>query len=845
MKWMILFLSAIALASAGVIQHPSELLRSLHTLMSADELGRTFGVNNSSQVDDYEVVYIRRHQVFVAEDPLQRDIRPKTKRSGPNDNHAHYSFAANGKKYDLKMRPNNFLMAPNMKTVVRSSEGLNKEIVEEHPRGLECHFLKIDGGLAAALSHCTEDDIHGYVIDGGKPMEIRPIPPRLRQMLHPPSEEDNEIIMVGAHILRAVDPLPHLKAHQRSCDADLPVRMKPMLAKEPVLVESELKEKRKAKDGKGNKVKGNGASGKSSQGSSKNALEKSISGKSAPNKIIELGIFVDQAALGLFMPYLGEREYVKLRELVLAFVNAMQALYHLPSLGQRVDLSIVYMEFHAKAPANLISSGERGKLLDSFCAFQTKLNKPSDTEAEHWDMALLLSGLDFYAVENGKNNYVTMGLSTVTGVCTDIYNCVIGEFGITNQQGQPYPSTGFTSVYVMAHEIGHNLGISHDSSGNTCTTEGFIMSPSRGVVGETTWSTCSAKTLASITETCMNDIPSGKFPDYNHNKYGNKPGQLWTADEQCRILLRDKAAVAYFATNADIAGSCNSMKCRTPNRVGFFTSGPALPGTVCGSSMWCDGGSCVPTGRSGIIQSIQGGWSDWKSKPCSSGCLQKSKGAIVSERECNNPKPSDVLHRCEGASVKVATCDDAQVCNGKSRVTPVEFATQQCAKFSQFIPFIDPKGTGMQAAYSDKRLWQSCAIFCKRNDRDGFYTPRLDLNSLPDVSAHFPDGTWCGNDGQKDLYCLQRSCVSTDVAEGLTRSVGGKHTDFDLANNAPMTGEVHHKIPAALEDYFTLDKDGKPVKDEIDAETLKAAENSGKSNSGYEDHDFITLKPPK
>jgi hypothetical protein len=37
------------------------------------------------------------------------------------------------------------------------------------------------------------------------------------------------------------------------------------------------------------------------------------------------------------------------------------------------------------------------------------LNKPSDSDAEHWDMALLLSGLDFYAVEKGKNNYVTMG----------------------------------------------------------------------------------------------------------------------------------------------------------------------------------------------------------------------------------------------------------------------------------------------------------------------------------------------------------------------------------------------------------------------------------------------------
>ncbi len=66
-------------------------------------------------------------------------------------------------------------------------------------------------------------------------------------------------------------------------------------------------------------------------------------------------------------------------------------------------------------------------------------------------------------------------------------------------------------------------------------------------------------------ETCMNDLPSGNFPDYNHNKYGDKPGQLWSADEQCRILLRDKAAVAYFATNADIA--VNTAKEFKKNRI--------------------------------------------------------------------------------------------------------------------------------------------------------------------------------------------------------------------------------------------------------------------------------------
>jgi len=46
--------------------------------------------------------------------------------------------------------------------------------------------------------------------------------------------------------------------------------------------------------------------------------------RKSANKILELGIFVDEAALALFMPYLGKGEYVKLRELVLVFVNGVR-----------------------------------------------------------------------------------------------------------------------------------------------------------------------------------------------------------------------------------------------------------------------------------------------------------------------------------------------------------------------------------------------------------------------------------------------------------------------------------------------------------------------------------------
>ena len=57
-----------------------------------------------------------------------------------------------------------------------------------------------------------------------------------------------------------------------------------------------------------------------------------------------------------------------------------------------------------------------------------------------------------------------MGLARVGGMCTNAHNCVIGELGVTNSMGKPYPSAGFTAVFVMAREIGHNLGMFHDNT---------------------------------------------------------------------------------------------------------------------------------------------------------------------------------------------------------------------------------------------------------------------------------------------------------------------------------------------------------------------------------------------
>lgn len=75
----------------------------------------------------------------------------------------------------------------------------------------------------------------------------------------------------------------------------------------------------------------------------------------------------------------------------------------------------------------------------------------------HMHISILINkidfSLDFFAYENGHKSTVTMGLATVGGVCIGQYACVIAEFGTTNIFGKPYPSAGFTSVYIMAHEV--------------------------------------------------------------------------------------------------------------------------------------------------------------------------------------------------------------------------------------------------------------------------------------------------------------------------------------------------------------------------------------------------------
>ena len=69
------------------------------------------------------------------------------------------------------------------------------------------------------------------------------------------------------------------------------------------------------------------------------------------------------------------------------------------------------------------------------------------------------------------------------------------EMGVKDFQGKPYPSCGFTAVFVMAHEIGHNLANGHDSGSCALANKKHVMQLGWSLYN---WSQCARRNFIML-----------------------------------------------------------------------------------------------------------------------------------------------------------------------------------------------------------------------------------------------------------------------------------------------------------------------------------------------------------
>ncbi|XP_012221049.1 A disintegrin and metalloproteinase with thrombospondin motifs adt-2-like [Linepithema humile] len=472
---------------------------------------------------------------------------------------------------------------------------------------------------------------------------------------------------------------------------------------------------------------------------------------------IELAVFFDEAAYRTFTLFLGKDENI-LRMLILAYVNRIQALFHHPSLGVSIDISLVYLEIMDKQPSNLpVYGGDDEKLFYSFCNYTETRNPPNDNDPNHWDVGLYLTGINLYETLQGVILNSSLGISDRNSVCNLTESCVVVEFGIAGKI-----SSGFSSSLIAAHEIGHVLGMKHDSDYiKPCDTNKYIMSSRISNQGQLTWSECSRNIAEGLwkTKKCLRDGSKNLENAYDHNtQYQNLPGRQWSAKAQCEIFFHDEDANV-----VSLLDVCKTIQCETlHDNLNFFT-GPALEGTYCAPGKECRGGECVPVIEPPYIfkDCEEDKWSEWKESTCQSSCFKKSKGVRIRRRSCKHR--SRRTASCKGPYYDVVLCNDTLLCTQKRKRINL-FTTTKCTQLNSYAKLnninlriklkIEPK---WQAAHDVEKPWIACIIHCPEIE---FSTGDVHLEMIRiGVDPYFPDGTWCHKKDGQNFYCRQHYCV--------------------------------------------------------------------------------------
>ncbi|XP_061623072.1 A disintegrin and metalloproteinase with thrombospondin motifs 3 isoform X3 [Phyllopteryx taeniolatus] len=373
---------------------------------------------------------------------------------------------------------------------------------------------------------------------------------------------------------------------------------------------------------------------------------------------------------------------------LLTLMNIVNEIYHDESLGVHINVVLVRMIMLGYAKSiSLIERGNPSRSLENVCRWAFGQQKGDVDHAEHHDHAIFLT-------RQGFGPTGMQGYAPVTGMCHPVRSCTLNH------------EDGFSSAFVVAHETGHVLGMEHDGQGNRCgdeTTMGSVMAPLvQAAFHRYHWSMCSGQELKRYIHTydCLLDDP------FKHDwpELPELPGINYSMDEQCRFDF----GVGYkICTSFRTFDPCKQLWCSHPDNPYFCKTkkGPPLDGTECATGKWCYKGHCMWKNPSQVKQ--DGAWSSWgKHGSCSRSC---GTGVRLRTRQCNNPSPINGGQDCPGVNFEY------QLCNTDDCPKHFEdFRAQQCQLRNSHFEFQNTKHHWLPYEHLDAN--KRCHLYCQSKE---------------------------------------------------------------------------------------------------------------------------------
>lgn len=418
------------------------------------------------------------------------------------------------------------------------------------------------------------------------------------------------------------------------------------------------------------------------------------------------------------------------KQYILTLINIVSAIYGDPTLGANLKFVILRMIFYEDSSVDQILEDNSTVSLENVNDWNLDIltNLPKD---ERHDVAVWITRLNI----GGPSGY-----APVSGVCDPERSCSLNR------------DEGLSSAFILAHELGHILGLSHDGdlgAGNSCkkeSNEGSVMAP---MVAATFsyfhWSSCSAGEyhFKSNEWKCMKNKPKKTV---NYTLITEKIEYEYSLDDQCRMEF-DRGFS--FCRSFQLPDPCEHLWCahhHTP-QLCKTKKGPPMDGTACGREKWCVNGHCESTSKN-IARSdglkhnaLAGGWGSWSRwGVCSRTC---GGGVSFRTRRCNNPRPSYGGEPCRGKS------EEFKLCNIYRCIKGGDFRAKQCqSEFFMAAPENKPEVGQTWLPFEHNDYDHKCKLACFNR-----FTKEY-LNTGENVI----DGTPCSYDHPSNI-CVQGQCI--------------------------------------------------------------------------------------